>query len=63
MEHFRLKIEQLLNRLCTEAEQWAEADSRKPGQLTPHRAVKPLPVREELGWLDRLNQNCPCSPR
>ena len=62
-EHFRLKIEQLLNRLCLEAEQWAEAGSRKPGQLTPQRAVKPLPVREELAWLERLNQERQWSPR
>jgi lysophospholipid acyltransferase (LPLAT)-like uncharacterized protein len=52
IEHFRLKVEQLLNRLCDEAENWAVADSRKPGQLTPTRAFKPLPVREALGWLE-----------
>jgi len=51
IEHFRLKTEQVLNRLCGEAEQWAEADYRKPGQLTPQRAVKPLPQRQPLGWL------------
>ncbi len=52
LEHFRLKVEQLLNRLCAEAEQWAEADNRLPGQLTPQRAVKPLPLRQALGWLE-----------
>jgi hypothetical protein len=52
LEHFRLKVEQVLNRLCGEAEQWAEADSRKPGQLTPQRAVKPLAPRQALGWLE-----------
>jgi hypothetical protein len=54
LEHFRLKIEQVLNRLCDEAEQWAEADSRKLGQLTPQRAVKPLPPRQALGWLEPM---------
>ena len=49
MEHFRLKVEQLLNRLCDEAEQWAEAGSRKPGQLTPQRAVKPLAAAAGAG--------------
>jgi len=30
----------------------AEADSRKPGQLTPQRTVKPLAPRQSLGWLE-----------
>ncbi len=57
LEHFRLKVQQVLNRLCDEAEQWAEADSRKPGQLTPQRAVKPLAPRQALGWLERARSN------
>jgi lysophospholipid acyltransferase (LPLAT)-like uncharacterized protein len=52
LEHFRRKVEQVLNRLCLEAEQWAEANSRKWRQLTPERAVKPLPQKQELGWLE-----------
>jgi hypothetical protein len=52
LEHFRLKVQQLLNRLCEEAEHWAEADSRKLGQLTPRRAVRPLAPRQALGWLE-----------
>jgi lysophospholipid acyltransferase (LPLAT)-like uncharacterized protein len=52
VEHFRLKVQQVLNRLCDEAEQWAAADSRKPGQVTPQRAAKPLPPRQPLGWLE-----------
>ena len=40
LEHFRLKTERLLNRLCDEAEAWAEAGSRKPGQFTPQPAVR-----------------------
>ena len=57
MEHFRLKVEQLLNRLCGEAEQWAEAGSRKPGQLTPQRAVRAAcRQRQGLGWLERVGR-------
>jgi lysophospholipid acyltransferase (LPLAT)-like uncharacterized protein len=53
LEHFRVKIEKVLNRLCIEAEQWAEAGSRKLGQITRQRAVKPLTPRLALGWLER----------
>ena len=52
MEHFRLKIERVLNRLCDEAEQWAEADSRKPGQLTLRHTAKPLVPRHALGRIE-----------
>jgi lysophospholipid acyltransferase (LPLAT)-like uncharacterized protein len=40
LEHFRQKIEQLLNRLTDEAEQWAESGLRKPGQC----AMVPCPA-------------------
>ncbi|MGO8746823.1 MAG: lysophospholipid acyltransferase family protein [Thermoguttaceae bacterium] len=33
LEHFRCRIEDLQNRLCDEAESWAAAGTRKPGQL------------------------------
>jgi len=36
LEHFRLKVESLLNRLCDEAEGWAESRSRKVGQVGMH---------------------------
>ena len=52
IEHFGRKVGQVLDRLCVEAEQWAEAGSRKPGQLARHRAVKPLSPRQALGWLE-----------
>ena len=52
IDHFRLKIEQVLNRLCGEAEQWAEAGIRRPGQLTPQRAVRRPPPRLALGRLE-----------
>jgi len=40
LEHFRRKIEQLLNRLTDEAEAWAESATRKVGQyiLRPRHA-------------------------
>ena len=53
LEHYRLKTEQLLNRLCDEAEAWAESGARRPGQLTPRRATRPLVPRGPLGWLER----------
>ena len=52
LEHFRQKVQAVLNRLCGEAEQWAQADSRMPGQLTPQRAVRPLPPRRVLGLVE-----------
>lgn len=55
MEHHRLKTEQLLNRLCDEAESWAESGVRRPGQLTPRRATRPLPQRGALGRLEWIN--------
>jgi lysophospholipid acyltransferase (LPLAT)-like uncharacterized protein len=53
LEHFRLTTEQLLNHLCDDAEQWAESGSRRPGQLTPRPAARPLPPRGPLGWLEQ----------
>ncbi len=37
LEHFRRKIEQLMNRLTEEAEAWAESGSRKAGQFILRR--------------------------
>ncbi len=42
LEHFRLRTEQLLNRLTEEAESWAESPVRKPGQSRLWRAAAPL---------------------
>ena len=53
LEHYRLKTEQLLNRLCDEAESWAESGDRRPDQLTPRRAARPLAPCGLLGWLER----------
>ena len=54
LEHFRQQIEQLLNRLCDEAEAWAESGTRKPGQFVlgrhdarplSHTPYVPMPLR------------------
>jgi len=58
LEHFRMKVELVLNRLCDEAEQWAESGSHKPGQLTPQRSAKPLVPRHALGWLEVTKHGC-----
>jgi lysophospholipid acyltransferase (LPLAT)-like uncharacterized protein len=42
LEHFRLKMEQELNRLTEEAEAWAESGRRKSGQSRLWRAAAPL---------------------
>ncbi len=42
LEHFRDKIEQLLNRLTAEAEAWAEAGTRRAGQTNLDRRGRPL---------------------
>ena len=42
LEHFREKIERLLNRLTAEAEAWAEAGTRKVGQMNLERRGRPL---------------------
>jgi lysophospholipid acyltransferase (LPLAT)-like uncharacterized protein len=42
LEHFRVKIERLLNRLTEEAEDWAESGVRKTGQMHLERHGAPL---------------------
>ena len=43
LEHYRLRIEQLMNRLCDEAETWAKSGTRKPCQfLVGRRYAAPL---------------------
>lgn len=42
LEYFRLKVERLLNRLTLEAEAWAEAGTRKIGQVNIERRGAPL---------------------
>lgn len=42
VEHYRLQVERLLNRLTAEAEAWAEAGTPKVGEMTP---------RPQPGWL------------
>ena len=42
IEHFRGKVERLLNRLTAEAEAWAEAGTPKLGQMNIERRGAPL---------------------
>jgi lysophospholipid acyltransferase (LPLAT)-like uncharacterized protein len=46
LEHFRQKIERMLNHLTTEAEAWAEAGTRKIGQMNIERRGAPLSRKE-----------------
>ena len=47
IEHFRQKIEALLNRLTIEAESWAESGARKIGQSRLERRGAPLRCRTQ----------------
>jgi hypothetical protein len=42
IEHYRQKVERLLNRLTLEAETWAESGTRRQGQQPLVRAPAPL---------------------
>ena len=42
LEHFRQKIERLLNRLTAEAEAWAESGTRRIGEMKLERRGMPL---------------------
>ena len=42
LEHYRKRIEDLLNRLTTEAEAWAESGTRKQDQMNVERRGAPL---------------------
>jgi lysophospholipid acyltransferase (LPLAT)-like uncharacterized protein len=46
LEHFRQRIEQLLNHLTEQAEAWAESGCRKPGQSMLQRRTAPLGSRQ-----------------
>lgn len=37
VEHYRLKVERLLNRMTCEAEAWAQAGTPKVGEMIPRR--------------------------
>jgi len=41
VEHYRLHVEQMLNRMTQEAESWAEADTPKVDQVP----IRPAPAR------------------
>jgi hypothetical protein len=42
IDYYRQKIEQLMNRLTTEAETWAESGTRRIGQMNVERRGAPL---------------------
>ena len=56
LEHFRRKIEGLLNRLSTEAESWAASGSRKLGQSRLER--RPAPLKMAIGALSERELTC-----
>jgi lysophospholipid acyltransferase (LPLAT)-like uncharacterized protein len=65
LEHFRRKVEQLLNRLTDEAEAWAESGTRKLGQykLGP-RYARPFPrgvADHGLASATTAGQCCPAA--
>jgi lysophospholipid acyltransferase (LPLAT)-like uncharacterized protein len=45
LEHFRQRVEALMNRLTGEAEAWAESRRRVPGEVVIRRQGLPLPGR------------------
>ena len=45
VEHYRCQVEQILNRLTTEAEEWAESNARYPSQTSVARMPMPLSNR------------------
>ena len=47
LEHYREQVEELLERLTAEAEQWAESGTRRVGQQRLFRAAAPLTSRRE----------------
>ncbi len=48
IEHYRARIERLMNRLTADAEAWAESGCRKPGQQRLERRAAPLGRRFRL---------------
>jgi lysophospholipid acyltransferase (LPLAT)-like uncharacterized protein len=48
LEHYRVEMESMMNRLCSEAEAWAEAGTSKQGEVLLDREPmrRPMPVRE-----------------
>lgn len=47
VEHYRGRVEALLNRLCNECEAWAEADTRKIGEFGVEREPAPPRNRQD----------------
>lgn len=47
LEHFRQKVEQLMNRLTDEAEAWAESGRRIPNEVAVHPRPAPVQSRRQ----------------
>jgi len=59
IEHYRQRIEALLERMTREAEAWAEAGTAKVNQVAPRRG--PAPLRSTLAALEEWWQEPPIS--
>ena len=57
LEHFRKRVEELLNHVTGEAERWAEARVRKEGQVPKTRS--PAPRRSQQGVLPETKAGTP----
>ena len=53
VEHYRLQVEQILNRLTAEAEAWAESGARIPDQTSVTRSPMSLRSRRRTGQVDK----------
>lgn len=52
LEHYRIEMERMMNRFCSEAEAWAESGTAKLNEVTLHREPmrRPMPTRAiEMG--------------
>jgi hypothetical protein len=50
IEHYRLEVERMLNRLTLEAEAWAEAGTRKANEFVARRERAGTGRDTALGW-------------
>ena len=67
VEHYRLKIERLLNRLSWEAEAWAEAGTPKIDEVPLRRQPSPLTLPGQQTYDSRpgavvISSPCPVLP-
>jgi hypothetical protein len=50
VEHYRIEVERMLNRLTREAEAWAEAGTRKVNEFVPLRERAGVGRTTASGW-------------